>query len=75
MLMAGASLNLDPAPPPAAHDALTELELRVARRADELVRARAGDDPLNISCWLAAEREVLGAILGEPDAGPRRDRA
>jgi len=70
--MAGASLNLDPAPPPVAYDTLTDLELRVARRADELARTRPGGDPLNVSCWLAAEREILGLALGTPDPGNRR---
>lgn len=44
-------------PPPA--DTLLELELRVARRADELARLPSDEKPLNLECWLRAEAEVL----------------
>ncbi len=40
-------------------DALTSLELEVARRADELARARPLATSLNLHCWLLAEAEVL----------------
>lgn len=42
-------------------DALTDLELEVARRADELARVRARTTSLNLHCWLLAEAEVLTA--------------
>lgn len=46
--------------PVTADDTLTELELLVARRADELTRERRTSDSLNLHCWLVAEYEVLG---------------
>jgi hypothetical protein len=42
-----------------ATDALLELQLRVARRADELAQAQQAGTPLNLHCWLVAEAEVL----------------
>ena len=48
-----------PALTPPAADTLLELELRVARRADELARLPADEKPLNLECWLRAEAEVL----------------
>lgn len=39
------------------NDHFTQLQLRVARRADELVRAYSGNPPRD--CWLDAEREIL----------------
>lgn len=44
-------------PPPS--DTLLELELRVARRADELARLPADEKPLNLECWLQAEAEIF----------------
>lgn len=41
-------------------DSLLELELRIARRADELTRAQGIADSINLHCWLVAEYEVLG---------------
>jgi hypothetical protein len=41
-------------------DLLSQLEWRVARRADEIARARNLDAPLNLHCWLVAETEVWG---------------
>ena len=41
-------------------DQLSQLEWRVARRADEIARARNLDAPLNLHCWLVAETEVWG---------------
>lgn len=37
---------------------LTSLQLRVARRADELARLQRYPTPLNIHCWLQAEVEM-----------------
>lgn len=41
-------------------DTLLELELRIARRADELTREKMATGTLNLQCWLVAEYEVLG---------------
>jgi hypothetical protein len=40
-------------------DPLFEVELRVARRADELARTQ-GPGTASPECWLRAEREVFG---------------
>ena len=53
-----------------AEDALVALQLRVARRADELARLRKTEASLNLHCWLLAEAEVLGGV---PDRRPARD--
>jgi hypothetical protein len=52
-------------------DALSQLQLRVARRADELVRDSKVSTPLNLHCWLMAESELIdGAEPGEhPPSG------
>lgn len=42
-------------------DPLLELQLRVARRADELARVRFVPTDLNLHCWLQAEEEILGS--------------
>ena len=42
-------------------DYLTQLELRIARRADALSRA-LGDQP-GRDCWLDAEREIMSGEL------------
>ena len=44
-------------------ESLLTLQLRVARRADELARARVAPTGLNLHCWLLAEREVLNGKL------------
>jgi hypothetical protein len=41
-------------------DPLSQLEWRVARRADEIAHARKVEAPLNLHCWLVAETEVWG---------------
>jgi hypothetical protein len=43
---------------------LYELELRVARRADELARTVVPHQDRNCECWLRAEREVIGEWAG-----------
>ena len=48
-----------------ATDPLFDIELKVARRADELSRGRAGKTKDAFELWCEAEREVL--------AGPRLD--
>jgi hypothetical protein len=40
-------------------DALSQLQLRVARRADELARDSKIATPLNLHCWLMAESELI----------------
>jgi hypothetical protein len=40
-------------------DELGLLQLRVARRADELVRDSKVATPLNLHCWLIAEGELI----------------
>jgi len=40
-------------------DALSKLQLRVARRADELARNNQVVTPLNLHCWLMAEFELI----------------
>jgi len=40
-------------------DLLLELELRIARRADELTGIQGVAGSLNLHCWLVAEHEVL----------------
>ena len=42
---------------------LTELELQIARRADELAATRLERSALNLACWLEAEQEILGPIF------------
>jgi hypothetical protein len=45
-------------------DALSQLQLRIAQRADELARECEVVTPLNLHCWLMAEIELIGdAIL------------
>jgi len=40
-------------------DELTALELRVARRADEIAGGAGGAAALKLHCWLLAEQEIL----------------
>ena len=42
---------------------LLELELRIARRADELMKSAFLAPARSLECWLRAEREVLAEIL------------
>jgi len=48
-------------------DALSQLQLRVARRADELVRDSKVATPLNLHCWFAAESELIEGAGPEDD--------
>ena len=43
---------------------LTQLQLQIARRADELARAKVGrcEEKSDLDCWLQAEREILGQV-------------
>jgi hypothetical protein len=45
---------------PSVDDALADLELAVARRADQLAQSGLCTTPLNLHCWLQAEQEILG---------------
>jgi hypothetical protein len=45
--------------PPFADDELVALQLRVARRADELASQNAWDRAADFARWLQAEREFL----------------
>jgi hypothetical protein len=42
-------------------DPLFELQLRVARRADELARGERSPPCSDLELWTAAEREILAA--------------
>ena len=44
-----------------AGDALTDLQFRIARRADEIAATLPARTGLNLYCWLKAEHEVLAA--------------
>jgi hypothetical protein len=41
-------------------DELFELQLRIARRADDIARSRSVRSSLNLECWLLAEQEFIG---------------
>lgn len=43
-------------------DTLSELQLQVARRADELAASLQAKSSLNLPCWFQAEEEILGAF-------------
>jgi hypothetical protein len=48
------------------YETLMELQMQVARRADELALQRPKGNSLNLHCWLLAEMEVLGqAFVGK----------
>ena len=46
--------------------ALLDLQLQVARRADELARTHPGPGSLKLHCWLLAEEELLHHKAGVP---------
>lgn len=53
------------APPPRLQGELgllDELELRIARRAEELVRLCPALTAMNLRCWLQAEGEILREV-------------
>lgn len=41
-------------------DILSQLELQIARRADEIARDRQAESSISLDCWLLAETEVFG---------------
>lgn len=49
-------------------ESLAELELQIARRADELAATRIDRSSLNLVCWLQAEQEILDPILKQSGA-------
>jgi hypothetical protein len=51
--------NIEPATPASADDELLKLQLRVARRADELSQENGREPQKDLEHWLQAEREVL----------------
>jgi len=51
-------MNPDPGPG-LSRDVLLDLQLRIARRADELARIRETKIPCDLQCWLRAETEIL----------------
>jgi hypothetical protein len=40
-------------------DVLTDLEVRIARRADQIAAVQPACPGSNLFCWLAAEQEIL----------------
>jgi hypothetical protein len=56
-----------PAATRALHEDLFEIELRVARRADELARDRGSDRQRDVAHWSEAEREVWATQAGVSD--------
>jgi hypothetical protein len=52
---------MNPEPPSGlATDELFELQLRIARRADDIAQSRSVRTSMNLECWLLAEEEFLG---------------
>jgi hypothetical protein len=55
-------------------DPLTEIELRIARRADELARECEVHTSMDLQCWLRAEAEILRSskdVSFAPPGSPR----
>jgi hypothetical protein len=69
--------GMNPVDESGGEDGLLTLQLRVARRADELTRTRVGTPGLNLHCWLLAEREILSGMLTDwmADSGAHRETA
>jgi hypothetical protein len=59
-----------PVPAQIAADPLLQLELRIARRADELARSAAARTALNLRHWLQAEEEILHRFLAGKSPEP-----
>ncbi|MDB6094413.1 MAG: hypothetical protein JWM32_1975 [Verrucomicrobia bacterium] len=51
------------AQPGSSKGKLFELELRIARRADELVKTARSIPGRSLECWLRAEREVFADVI------------
>ena len=58
--------------PEGFHAALFELQLRVARRADELAREQPDIGGLQLHCWLLSEEELLHKVDGGVSPSPPR---
>ena len=58
--------------PPSDSLPLFDLQMRIARKADENVRERQLEGALNSHCWLLAEAEVLGRdpAITQPERAP-----
>jgi len=51
---------MNPTPPDvSSEDIFLQLQLRIARRADEIARDRELENRASSHCWLLAETEVL----------------
>ena len=61
-------------PTDAADDQLLAWQLRVSRRADELVRTKAVGTAFASHCWLLAEAEIMGKAWPRDPAAPSSDR-
>jgi hypothetical protein len=48
-------------------DALSQLQLRIARRADELALDSKIVTPLNLHCWIMAESELIDCTGASED--------
>jgi hypothetical protein len=49
----------DPPTASSSLDVLTELEVRIARRADQIAAVQPVSPGSNLFCWLTAEHEIL----------------
>jgi hypothetical protein len=58
-----------------ADDPLVDVQLQVARRADELAARPGMGTSLNLHCWLLAEREILGASVADSFSFSQRPEA
>ena len=56
-------MNPSPHAPALAEDALLNLEMNVARRADAIARGAPSDRGADLAHWGQAEQEVLGMQL------------
>jgi len=63
--------EIAPLPDALRADKLIELQLRVARRADEITREKRSSPGLNRHCWLLAEAEITGWFARATGAGER----
>jgi hypothetical protein len=47
-------------------DPLVDIQLQIARKADELAARPGMGTSFDLHCWLLAEREILGASAADP---------
>jgi hypothetical protein len=50
--------------PQGSSEVLTDLQMRIARRADQLATTQMAGSGSTLHCWLTAEREILGGVDG-----------